>query len=507
LKINSSLRLALRNVHKWWLWCRREQAFRKFLQSWTSAPSEMQKSQECWVIIQPWMETPLPWFMVTLALMLRRRGRRIRLIWDDTGFGANTVFQWYVKKSLGRVLAILSRSIESVCLSSIPPADLVVIPEDKINKLVELNTIQHFRAENLAPERVSFQDVIKQNLKQTAAHLSSLLLQSRPEYLIIGGGIYSSSGVFIQLGKILGIRIASIDSGPGVILVSTNGIASHLDDIPKAIKMLPVKDDWVVVEAQAELMRRMNSQDSFAYQMTASTGRAEKIGVLLPLNQSFDTAALGRHLVFKNQMEWMLATVAWVLKHSRETIAVRRHPVERHKGYLSNDDYESALLAHFGHNPNLRYIPEDMPINTYDLIKHARVVVPYVSTVGVEAAALGKPVVTEGASYYAGLNFVWKANTRLEYFELLRRSLEGEFIQSKYQRQLAWRCYYLTQYCNFLRTAFTPQPNDFDIWAKMSLEEIFSSDEVSDLLEALDSSVPLSIIRHNRRKRHRQADE
>ncbi len=76
----------------------------------------------------------------------------------------------------------------------------------------------------------------------------------------------------------------------------------------------------------------------------------------------------------------------------------------------------------------------DDPVNTYDLIGKAKVVVSYISTVGSEAAALGKTVVTEGKSCYADLGFVWEQKTRKEYFEFLSKALKGKLNVSDKQR-------------------------------------------------------------------------
>ena len=83
--------------------------------------------------------------------------------------------------------------------------------------------------------------------------------------------------------------------------------------------------------------------DAFGYQAVKAVGVPKQVGAVLTLNQSFDTAALGRHHVFSSQMEWITETVAWVLKNTDDTVVVRQHPIERHKAHAGNDGYAQVL--------------------------------------------------------------------------------------------------------------------------------------------------------------------
>src|SRR5438128_506625 len=38
------------------------------------------------VVVLPWVSTPVPWYAIMLAIGLLRRGRKVVVLWDDTGF-------------------------------------------------------------------------------------------------------------------------------------------------------------------------------------------------------------------------------------------------------------------------------------------------------------------------------------------------------------------------------------------------------------------------------------
>ena len=54
-----------------------------------------------------------------------------------------------------------------------------------------------------------------------------------------------------------------------------------------------------------------------------------------------------------------------------------------------------------------RFVAAEDSVNSYDLLRSARLVLPFTSNIGIEAAAIGKPVLVSGAAYYADLGFVW----------------------------------------------------------------------------------------------------
>jgi hypothetical protein len=146
----------------------------------------------------------------------------------------------------------------------------------------------------------------------------------------------------------------------------------------------------------------------------------------------------------------------------------------------------------------VRFVPAEAPINSYDLLEEARLVLPFVSTIGIEAAALGKPVVVGGAVYYADLGFVWSASTREEYTNLLTRGARGELPELPDQRDHAWRCYYLNAVCQRVWTDFGCQPVDYWRWVGRDPYELFDEPEVDDLVTAIEDDVPVPILRHRR---------
>jgi hypothetical protein len=449
------------------------------------------------------MLTPLPWYLISLACAFYYYGREVIIVWDDTvsDFAMNKWCQRFQQNSIRRVMQRIPNFIKCVPLSTYG-AQKMSPSSYRVDHLLRKNKTIYYRGEVYPPGSKSFERKVRRRLEETSNHVQSFLQDVRPSYVLIGGGGYGSSGLWIDLAGAMNIRVASIDSGFSILLLSADGIAANLDDIERAFKLLPEEDDsWITPEAQEELKKRMHGDDQFISQIVQSTGGDSEFGVLLPLNQSYDLSALERHRVFKSQTEWMLETIQWVIQNSTERIVIRRHPVERFPQFKSNDDYLKLIKNIFGSNDRICFVDSNAAINTYDLIEKAKVVVTYVSTVGIEAAAAGRVVVTEGNSCYADLGFVWGAKNREQYFEFINAALKGELKVTEKQRNDAWRCYYLTQCCNWHHTIFTPQATDFDKWVFEDPEKLLTNQEVLDIITAIEQNIPLSILAHHKKKK------
>ena len=283
-----------------------------------------------------------------------------------------------------------------------------------------------------------------------------------------------------------------------------SGVAAQHADVPRAFDSLwdgPEDEKrGAIAIAIAEFSTRTESTDRYGFQTraTKTTGAPTEDAVLMPLNVEWDTAALGRHVCFSDTVDWITSTVSEILLLDAGQVVVRQHPSERRDLQRSKLDIGSILRDRFGDESRLRFVAAGDDVSTYDLLASARLVLPFVSTIGIEAAGLGKPVLVSGKSYYSDLGFVWSASSREEYLSLLRRGLRGELDALPDQTDRAWICYYLSAVRNRIWTDFTPQPDDFWTWSSRDPDVLFAEPEVADMLEAIDRDVPVALLRHRR---------
>jgi hypothetical protein len=140
--------------------------------------------------------------------------------------------------------------------------------------------------------------------------------------------------------------------------------------------------------------------------------------------------------------EWLEHTVKFFAEKSNLQLVVRIHPGER---YTKGPSVSEIV------NQTLQFIPENIHLieaadqtNTYDLFEIADLGLVYTTTVGLEMAMSGIPVLVAGQTHYRGKGFTFDPSSWEEYFNLLS-SFEQDrksFQLSDDQVRLAWHYAY-----------------------------------------------------------------
>jgi hypothetical protein len=238
-----------------------------------------------------------------------------------------------------------------------------------------------------------------------------------------------------------------------------------------------------------EFDSRKSARDLWSYQVSAYRGWAgEPFDIVLPMNVFDDAAALGRNRYFKDAKEWILETVDFVMNQTQASIVVREHPAARRLDWP--DQFGKMLQERFGGQPRFRFVGCREDVNTYALIEGAKLVLPHSSTVGVEAALMGKQVLLDTGVYYAGLGFVERGNSKEDYFLKLKGLLEKGGALEEDKRERAWVCYFYGQVCNFVIGQFTPQPEDFRVWVSRNWRDVIEWQAVKTSLAVLGDARP-----------------
>lgn len=141
--------------------------------------------------------------------------------------------------------------------------------------------------------------------------------------------------------------------------------------------------------------------------------------VLICTNVVGDSLALDRQVFTRGMADWLADTVRRLAERRDFQTIVRVHPGEiLGAGHPSQEIVQAALPEV---PPGFRLVPPDSPINTYDLIELAHVGIVYTSTVGLEMAMAGVPVIVTGATHYRGRGFTHDPGSSIEYGEMLER--------------------------------------------------------------------------------------
>jgi putative intracellular protease/amidase len=452
------------------------------------------------LVVTPWVGTTVPWYAIMLAIGLAHRGREVVLIWDDGDFPERDVEGQ--QRSIAKVLDWVSHYLPVITVSEYGGRDSNPREVQLIDRLTQQNVTWILRGAAPTPAESDVVERIRQSLTASRPLIAAALSGADLDCLVVPGGVYGTSGLFLDEAAARGWRVATFDTDRRIAQICVSGVAAQNGDIPTAFHALwdtgPKARQGAVEVAETEFRDRCETRDEYGFQV-AKAGRTESATdncILIPLNVEWDTAALGRHAAFESTPDWLVSTVTELLALDAGPVVVRQHPSERRELQRSRLDIAGLLKGRFGDDPRLHFVAADDPVSSYDLLRSARLVLPYVSTIGIEAAAMAKPVLISGRCYYSDLGFVWSTTSRDEYFELLHRGLRGELPLLPDQVERAWLCYYLVAVSNRVSTDFTPHPEDFWTWCQQPPSSLFSDPIVADILEAIDTGVPISFLRH-----------
>jgi hypothetical protein len=146
---------------------------------------------------------------------------------------------------------------------------------------------------------------------------------------------------------------------------------------------------------------------------------AERPVVLICTNVVGDSLALDRQVFSRGMSDWLTETVRILAPRSDLQVVVRVHPGELlGAGHPSQDIVRGSIPEMPDH---VHVVAPGESVNTYDLIELSHVGVVYTTTVGLEMAMAGVPVVVAGRTHYRGKGFTYDPSSWEAYRETLER--------------------------------------------------------------------------------------
>lgn len=158
---------------------------------------------------------------------------------------------------------------------------------------------------------------------------------------------------------------------------------------------------------------------------------------ILGLDPNKKTAVIFAHILwdgtffwgsdlFDNYEEWLVETVRAACLNDRLNWVIKVHPANIVKdvrdGYRGQPSEVIAIERDIGSlPPHVKLVSADSEINTYSMLSVMDYCVTVRGTIGMEAAALGVPVITAGTGRYDHKGFTLDSDSQEHYLDLLRR--------------------------------------------------------------------------------------
>lgn len=166
--------------------------------------------------------------------------------------------------------------------------------------------------------------------------------------------------------------------------------------------------------------------------------------------------------LFISTSDWMRFLHTYAQTHTEIQIIVRIHPREGKRQYGKPSSHMLLLQKEFRDKDfeNFKIVWSDDDISSYDLMELADLVLVTESTMGLECARLGIPILSSTiGSYYSNASFMQVASNLKEYEDKLNKMIDLKYTFSMLRdavRYNYWRNFILT--VDFSETV----PHDFD---------------------------------------------
>lgn len=170
------------------------------------------------------------------------------------------------------------------------------------------------------------------------------------------------------------------------------------------------------------LMRKRMSGKNRNFDYSSNTGNSVDL-------ESESVACMFTNLIWDDSLgfdaerlpsyfEWVESTVEYFLDNPDSGLIIKTHPAEAVHG--TNERVGDYIRDEFGELPeNIELLDPDTDRDTYALIYDVDTGIVYNSTVGLEMAYIGKPVIVAGLTHYRDHGFTFDAESEEDYIEIL----------------------------------------------------------------------------------------
>jgi hypothetical protein len=326
-------------------------------------------------------------------------------------------------------------------------------------KIVEGTVFRFFKSLSLGSDS---SEVARQVLETSLINYffaKELTAQNKYEYVFCSHGIYCTWEPVILHFKNLGISQICYDRGKkkNTININLNRPAPNWD-ISEAWSRL---ENYTLSSTENEQVdayyaqRELQKNDVYSYNAKKKSADLDLLRNELGINKDakvitiftnliWDAANIARDIAFESPLRCIEQTINRYLDTQNIHIIVRSHPAE---SVLGTDQGYCALVKEmFDEIPaNVSLIEPEQKINSFSIIDISDIGIVHTSTVGLEMAMSGKPVILISDTHYRDKGFTFDAENENHYFELLDSFLQKS-VDMRMIVHLARKYFYLMMF-------------------------------------------------------------
>jgi len=147
------------------------------------------------------------------------------------------------------------------------------------------------------------------------------------------------------------------------------------------------------------------------------------VGVFL--NILWDSAIQDKDVAFPSMGRWLVEVVRWAQRNPSVDVVLRVHPAEvKLANHVSRERMADHIATQFARLPdNVRVVHAESDVSSYALIGMTSVGLVYTSTIGLEMAAQGIPVICAAKTHYGKRGFTLDPDAADDYWRALETAV------------------------------------------------------------------------------------
>lgn len=374
-------------------------------------------------------------------------------------------------------------------------AEPLPLPIDAVVEEISLRDTQYtLQVEDVNQDSDLYRLRLERNRKAASTALS--WMRTNPaDVVIVPNGSILEMGIIYRVARFLDIPTISYEFGEQrnriwlaknkeVMLQETDDLWAECKDRSLSESERGKVRDLFGARQNADLWQNFSRRwqllpSQGGDQVRQSLGLDDRPVVLLAANVVGDSLTLGRQFFSRNMSEWIERTAQYFSEQSDLQLVVRIHPGERYTKGPSVAGIVKQTLPIIPENIHL--ISADDQINTYDLLEIADLGLVYTTTVGLEMAMSGIPVVVVGRTHYRNKGFTYDPSSWEDYFNNL-----DKFAQNPHKHKLtsgevdiAWR-YAFCFFFDYPAPFPWPMPRFWKELDKWPIERVLSKEGLNE---------------------------
>ena len=259
-----------------------------------------------------------------------------------------------------------------------------------------------------------------------------------PETAVIFNGIMYPEATARWISKQLGLRVVTHEVGfrPFSAFFTEGQATAYPMEIPEDFELTEEQnvrlDNYLEGRFQGEFTmagirfwKEMHGLDE------AFEERVKDYRQIVPIftNVVYDTSQVHANAVFPHMFAWLDLILEIIRDHPETFFILRAHPDEMRPGTAKQSResvQEWVARNHVDQLPNVLFVNSQEYLSSYEIIDRAKFVMVYNSSIGLEAALLGAPVLCGGKARYTQYPMVFFPDSQGEYRARAEELLSAE---------------------------------------------------------------------------------